>query len=90
MRKCPGCPAELECRIEVLQDLAPTAVVPGAAAMTLVDDDEVKEVAREIPVQSRPPFVLRDGLVSCEVHVTTFDCLAFDFPAGVSEGRANV
>ena len=39
--------AELVGRLEVLEDLAPVALVAGAAAMALVDDDEVEEVARD-------------------------------------------
>ena len=41
-----GGQAELHGRREVLQDAAPVALVVGAAAMALVDDDEIEEVRR--------------------------------------------
>ena len=34
--------------VEVVEDLAPRGVLGGAAAVALVDDDEVEEVGREL------------------------------------------
>ena len=80
--------AELECRLEVLQDLAPVAFVPGAAAMALVHDDEVEEVAREFPDRARAGCSsLRDGLIGREIHLAALDRLALDLPARVAERR---
>ena len=41
-----GGQAQLHGRREVVQDRAPRTLVPGAAAVALVNDDEVEEVAR--------------------------------------------
>ena len=61
--------AELEGRLEVVQDLPPVALVPGAAPMALVHDDEVEEIGRILAVEARPALVLGDGLVDGEVHL---------------------
>ena len=78
--------AELIGRFEVLQDLAPGAVRAGAAAMALIDDDQVEEVARIGAVEARTPLVLGDGLVGCEIHLAPHvgDAM-LDLPARVTE-----
>jgi len=43
-----GGQAQLHGRREVVQDRAPRALVPGAATVALVDDDEVEEVTRVV------------------------------------------
>ena len=79
--------AELVGGLEVLEDLAPVALVAGAAAVALVDDDQVEEVGREFPVQAGAALVLGDGLVDGEVHLAALDDLAgLDLAAGVAEG----
>src|SRR5206468_2049540 len=71
---------------EVLQDLAPVALVLRAAPVALVHDDQVEEVARILLIQTRPPFIPRDGLVSGEVHLAAVDRLAvLDLVARVGE-----
>ena len=60
--------AELIGGLEVFEDFAPVAVVPGAAAMAFVDDDEVEEVRGEFFVKAGAAFVFGDGLVDGEIH----------------------
>src|SRR5919112_2690538 len=76
-----GCHAELVGGLEVLQDLTPVALVPGAPPVAFVYDDQIEEVRRELPVESRTPLVLRDGLVDGEVHLPTLaDLAVLDLP----------
>ena len=83
--------AELVGRLEVLEDLAPVALVAGAAAVALVDDDEVEEVGRVLAVEARPALVLGDGLVDGEVHLAALDRLAvLDLVARVAERREDL
>jgi len=78
----------LKCRLEVTQDFAPVAVVLGAAAMALIDDDQIEEIFRVFLVKSRPVFVLGDRLVNCEVQLAALvDFAVLDFPARVAERR---
>ena len=80
--------AELIGRLEVFKDLAPVALVAGAAAMALVDDDQVEEVGRVLRCTGRARLVLGDGLVDGEVHLAALVHLAvLDLPAGVAERR---
>ena len=64
--------AELEGGLEIFQDVAPVALVAGAAAVALVHDDEVEEVRREFAVEAGPPLVAGDGLIDGEVHLAAF------------------
>ena len=78
--------ADLEGGLEVFEDLAPVALVAGAAAVALVDDDQVEEVGRVLAVEARAALVLGDRLVDGEVHLAALDGLAAcDLPAGVAE-----
>ena len=82
--------AELVGGLEVLEDLAPVALVAGAAAMALVHDDQVEEVGRVLAVEAGAALVLGDGLVDGEVHLAALAGLAvLDLAAGVAE-RAKV
>ena len=67
------CHPDLGRRLEPLEDLPPIAVVPGAAPMAFVDDDEIEEIPRILSVEAGAVLVTRDGLVDREVHVATFD-----------------
>ena len=58
-----GGQADLRGRREVVEDLAPGGVVGGAAAMALVDDDQVEEVGRELLVDVLLFLGAGDGLV---------------------------
>ena len=79
--------AELIGRLEVFEDLAPVALVAGAAAVALVHDDQVEEVGRVLAVETRPALVLGDGLVDREIHLAAFVGLAvLDLPARIAEG----
>ena len=79
--------ADLVGRLEVFQDFPPVAIVAGAAAVALIDHDQVEEVAGELLVEPRPPLVLGDGLVDGEVHLPAVAQLVFaDLDAGVAEG----
>ena len=70
--------SELHGRAEVLEDLAPVALLPRAAAVALVDDDEVEEVGRELAVQARTDLVVGDRLVGREVHLAALASVAAD------------
>ena len=54
---------------EVFEDLAPGGVLGGAAAMALVDDDEVEEVRRELLVDVLLFLGAGDRLVEAEVDL---------------------
>ena len=78
--------AELGRRLEPLQDLAPVAVVAGAAPMAFVDDDEIEEVSRVLPVEARPALVAGDALTGREVHVAALRGVAAgDLVARIAE-----
>ncbi len=69
---------ELHGRLEVLEDLAPVALLARAPAVALVDDDEVEEVGRELAVQAGAHLVVRDRLVRREVHLAALAGVAAD------------
>ena len=78
--------ADLGCGLEPLQDLAPVAVVAGAAPMALVDDDEIEEVSRVLPIETRPALVAGDALIGREVHVAALRSVtAGDLVTRISE-----
>ena len=77
---------ELVGRLEVFEDLAPVAIVAGAAPVALVHDDQVEEVRGVLPVEPGPALVLGEGLVDGEVHLAALDGFALDLVAGVPEG----
>ena len=80
--------AELHSGREVFENLAPGARVAGAAAVTLVDDDEVEEVRRERLEQADAPLILGQRLIEGEIHLAALDDLAgLDLIAGIAEGR---
>ena len=81
--------ADLDGRVEVVEDLAPPTVGFGRAAVTLVDDDEVEEVgpeelaealfvvfAEELLVEREVDFVRRDrrAVVGCVVDLVDDTC----------------
>ena len=54
---------------EVVQNLTPGGILGGAAAMALIDDDQVEEVRRELAEQLLPLLGTSDGLVEPEVDL---------------------
>ena len=73
---------------EVLEDLAPVALVLGTAAVTLIDDHEVEEVGRVLAVEPGPSLVTGDRLVDGEVHLAALHHDAtLDLVARVAERR---
>ena len=54
---------------EVFEDLAPGGIFGRAAAMALVDDDEVEEVRRELAEELLAFFRAGDGLVEAEIDL---------------------
>ncbi len=54
---------------EVVEDLPPRGVLGGAAAVALVDDDEVEEVGRELAEELLAILRAGDGLVEREVDL---------------------
>src|SRR5205085_905451 len=78
--------AKLIGRLEVVENLAPVALVVGTAAMALVHDDEVEEIARVFFVQAGTVRVLGDGLVDGEVHLAALvDLAALNLESRVAE-----
>ena len=54
--------------------------------MALIDDDQVKEIGRELFVQAGPPLVFGDGLVGGEIELAAeYGFSAFDLPPGIAE-----
>ena len=64
-----GGQAELDGRLEVVEDLAPRAVLARAAPVALVDDDEVEEVGAELLVDVLLLLGAADRLVEGEVDL---------------------
>ena len=54
---------------EVLEDLSPGRIVGRAAAMALVDDDQVEEVGRELSIELLPVLRARDRLIEPEIDL---------------------
>src|ERR1019366_1938416 len=65
--------AELVGRLEVFENLAPVAVFLGAAAVALINDDQVEEIGLELLVKPEPALVFGDGLVGGEIKLATED-----------------
>ena len=60
--------AELDGAGEVVEDFAPGGIIGGAAAMALVDDDQVEEIAGDV-LEDLVFFVRAgDGLIEAEVN----------------------
>jgi hypothetical protein len=79
--------AQLKRRLEVTQDLAPVALILGAAAMALIDDDQVEEILGVFLVKSGAPLVLGDGLVNREIHLAPLvDFAVLNLPSSITEG----
>jgi len=80
--------AELIGRLEIVQNVSPVAVVARAAAVALIDDDQVEEVRRIFPIQTRPSFVAGDGLVDREIDVAAMaDFAILDLEPRVAKWR---
>ena len=54
---------------EVFKDLPPGGILGRAAAVALVDDDQVEEIRGELPVELLPFLGAGDGLVEGEVNL---------------------
>jgi hypothetical protein len=80
--------AELVGGLEVFEDFAPVGFFLRAAAMALVHDDQVEEVAGEFLVEAGAALVAGDGLIGGEVEFAAEDGdAAFDLVAGIAEGE---
>src|SRR5690242_10063 len=53
--------------------------------MAFIDDNEVEEVLRIISIETWSMLIPCNRLICCEVHFSAFQCLARNFPTGVSE-----
>jgi hypothetical protein len=85
--RCGG-HTELIGRFEVFENLTPIGIFLRAAAMALVHDDEVEKVRRKLLVKPGTVFVLGDGLIGCEIHLTAeHGVAALNLVPGVAEGR---
>jgi len=62
-----GSEADLRGIAEVFEDLPPGGVVGGAAAMALVNDDEIEEPRRELAEELLPILQPGDGLTEAEI-----------------------
>ena len=64
-----GGQADLRGGGEVFEDLAPGGIFGGAAAVALVDDDQVEKAGREFAEELLPFLRAGDGLVEAEVDL---------------------
>ena len=71
----------------MLQDDAPPGVGLGAAPVTLVHDNNVKEVAREIAIGTRARLIIGHGLVGSKKDIAARCCLPPDTITGVTKLR---
>ena len=81
-----GRQADLGGGAEVAEDVAPGRVFGGAAAVALVDDDEVEEVGRELLVDVALFFRAADGLVQRQVDLVAL----VDLLGGSVDGQVDV
>ena len=82
-----GCHADLKGRLEVVEDFPPVAVVAGAAAMALIDDDQVEEIGVVLPIEAGTIGVAGNRLIDGEVHLPALNrSAAGDLPTGVAKG----
>ena len=80
--------SQLVSGLEIFQNFAPVALIPGAAPVALVYYYQVEEIRLVLPEEARTPLILGQRLVDGKVHLPALDCLAvFDRPAGISKGR---
>src|SRR5439155_24210584 len=59
----------------------------GAASMELVHDNQVEEIARVFPVESRSAFVFGDCLVGREIHFAALGRVTLDLVPSVAKRR---
>ena len=64
-----GGQADLRGAGKVVEDLAPGGVLGRAAAVALVDDDEVEEAGRELAEELLPLLRAGDGLIEAEIDL---------------------
>ena len=64
-----GGEADLRGAGEVFEDLAPGRILGGAAAMALVDDDQVEEAGRELAEELLPLLRAGDRLIEAEIDL---------------------
>ena len=64
-----GGEADLRGGGEVVEDLAPGGILGGAAAVALVDDDQVEEAGRELAEELLALLRAGDGLVEAEIDL---------------------
>ena len=67
-----GGKADLRRRGEIFQDLPPRRIIGGTAPVTLVHDDEIEEIRRELLVDVLVLLGAGDGLVEAEIDL---ECL---------------
>ena len=53
---------------EIFENLPPGRIVGGAAAMTLVNDDQIKEAGREFPEELLAFLRAGDGLIKAQIN----------------------
>jgi hypothetical protein len=53
----------LEGGLKVLQDVAPVGLVPSSTPVTLIYDNEIKEIAGVFAVEAGAALIAGDGLV---------------------------
>src|ERR1039458_7796514 len=76
--------------LEVFQDLAPVALIAGAAPMAFVHEDEVEEIPRVFPIEPWPIGVAGQPLVDGKVHLAAFYRFPLDLVARLTEGREHL
>src|SRR5665213_825005 len=80
--------AELRGRLEIFKDRPPRAFIARAAAVALIDNDEVEEIRWELFEQPNASLVLGERLVDREIHLAAFhDVAGFEFVSRITEHR---
>ncbi len=64
-----GGKTDLSSRGEIIEDLPPGGVFRGAAAVTLIDDDEIEELARQLAKDFLALLGARDRLIERKVDL---------------------
>lgn len=78
--------ADLVSLIKPLKDFSPIAIIAGAAAMALIDNNQVKEIFGIVLVDAFPDLTASDRLIDREIDVTALaDFTATNFKAGVAK-----
>ena len=77
-QRCGG-HAHLIRALKVFQNLPPVALIPSAAPMTLVHDNQVEEIPRVLPVEAWASLVVGNSLIGGKVHLAALYGFTLNF-----------